>query len=64
MTSRHGLSELVGESDSAFRASSLQNFSAVGSFHSLPETVFDFSLTLFRLVRSKHALHLLNWRSL
>ena len=56
---KHGseLSEvllLIGELCSTFGASSLQNFSAVCSGHSLTETVFLFSLTLFGLVGSKH----------
>ena len=44
----------IGQSFSALCASSFQNISAVGGFHSLSETVFLFSLTLFRLVSSQH----------
>lgn len=46
--------------DSSLSASSFQNFSAVCSSHSLSETVDLLSLSLFRLVGSKHFLHLLN----
>ncbi len=49
---------LVRESCSALSASSLENLAAVGSLHSLSETMLFLSLTLFRLV-SKHSLHLL-----
>ena len=46
---------LVGQSLSALCTSSLQNVSAVGSLHSLSETVLLFSLTLFGLVSSEHS---------
>ena len=50
-----GKTELVGQSLSALCTSSLQNVSAVGSLHSLSETVLLFSLTLFGLVSSEHS---------
>ena len=49
----------IGQSLSAFRASSLKNVSAVGSSHSLSEAMLLLSLTLFGLVSSEHYLHLL-----
>ena len=45
---------LVGKSLSALCTSSLQNVSAVGSLHSLSETMLFLSLTLFGLVSSEH----------
>jgi hypothetical protein len=45
---------LVGQSLSALCTSSLQNVSAVGSSHSLSETMLFLSLTLFGLVSSEH----------
>ena len=45
---------LVGQSLSALCTSSLQNVSAVGSLHSLSETMLLLSLTLFGLVSSEH----------
>ena len=51
--------ELIGQSFSAFSASSLQDVSAVSSSHSLSEAVLLFSLTLFGLIGSEHFLHLL-----
>ena len=48
--------ELIGQSFSAFSASSLQDVSAVSSSHSLSEAVFLFSLTLFGLIGSEHLL--------
>ena len=53
------LSKLVGQSFSAFSTSSLEYVSSVGSSHSLSETVLFLSLTLFRLIGSKHFVHLL-----
>ena len=50
---------LVGQSLSALCTASLQNGSAVGSLHSLSEAMLLFSLTLLRLISSKHLLHLL-----
>ena len=44
----------VRQSCSALLASSLQNFSSVGSAHSFSETMLNFSLTLFRLISSLH----------
>ena len=44
----------VGKAHSALSAASLQYFSAVCGLHSLSETVFLFSLALFRLIGSKH----------
>ncbi len=44
----------VGQSLSALCTSSLQNVSAVGSSHSLSETMLFLSLTLFGLVSSEH----------
>ena len=44
----------VGQSLSALCTTSLENCSAVCSFHSLSETVLLFSLTLFGLVSSEH----------
>ena len=49
-----GQGRLVGQSLSAFCTSSLQNVSAVGSLHSLSETMLLLSLTLFGLVSSEH----------
>ena len=49
-----GYFSLVGQSFSALGASSLQDISAVSGFHSLSEAVLLFSLTLFRLISSKH----------
>ena len=46
---------LVGQSLSALCTSSLQNVSAVGSLHSLSETMLFLSLTLFGLVSSEHS---------
>jgi hypothetical protein len=46
--------KLVGQSLSALCTSSLQNVSAVGSLHSLSETMLLLSLTLFGLVSSEH----------
>ena len=51
--------QLVGQSLSALCASSLEYVSAISSLHSLSEAVLLLSLTLFRLVSSKHRLHLL-----
>ena len=50
---------LVGKSCSSLGASSLKNLSAVGSRHSLSETVLHLSLSLLRLVGSFHEWHLL-----
>ena len=44
----------IGKSRSAFCASSFQNLTSVCSAHSLSETMLFLSLTLFRLIRSKH----------
>ena len=49
----------IGQSLSAFCASSLKNVSAVGSLHSLSEAMLLLSLTLLGLVSSEHFLHLL-----
>ena len=49
------MTELVGQSLSAFCTSSLENVSAVGSSHSLSETVLLLSLTLFGLISSEHS---------
>ena len=49
----------IGQSLSAFSASSLKNVSAVGSSHSFSEAMLLLSLTLFGLVSSEHYLHLL-----
>ena len=46
--------ELVSQSLSALCTSSLQDISAVSGLHSLSEAMFLFSLTLFRLISSKH----------
>ena len=46
---------LIGQSLSALGASSFEDVSAVGSFHSFAETVFLFSLTFLRLIRSEHS---------
>jgi len=51
--------QLVGQSLSALCASSFEYVSAISSLHSLSEAVLLLSLTLFRLVSSKHRLHLL-----
>ena len=50
---------LIGQSLSAFRASSLKNVSAVCSLHSLSEAMLLLSLKLLGLVSSEHFLHLL-----
>ena len=50
---------LIGQSLSAFRASSLKNISAVCSLHSLSEAMLLLSLELLGLVSSEHYLHLL-----
>ena len=47
---------LIGQSFSAFCASSLEDVSAVSSRHSLSEAVLLFSLTLFGLIGSEHLL--------
>ena len=44
----------IGQSFSAFCTSSFQNISAVGSSHSLSETMLFLSLTFFGLVSSEH----------
>ena len=49
----------IGQSFSAFSASSLEYVSAVSGSHSLSEAMLFLSLTLFGLVSSKHFLHLL-----
>ena len=46
----------IGQSFSAFSASSLQYVSAVSSSHSLSEAVLFLSLTLFGLISSEHLL--------
>ena len=51
--------QLVGELSSSLGASSLKNFSAVSSSHSLSEAMFLFSLSLLGLVCSLHDSHLL-----
>ena len=51
----------VCQSFSALCASSLQYVSAVSSSHSFSEAVLFLSLTLFRLISSKHCLHLLKF---
>ena len=53
------LRKSVCQSLSALCTTSLQNVSAVSSLHSLSETVLLLSLTLFRLISSKHVWHLL-----
>jgi len=45
------------DSGSAFRSAAGKNLAAVGSAHSLAETVFLAALTLFGLIRTKHCLH-------
>ena len=47
--------ESVCESCSALKASSLQNLSAVGGFHTLSEAVLFLSLELLGLICSNHA---------
>ena len=51
----------IGQSLSAFCASSLENVSAVRSLHSLSEAMLLLSLTLFGLVCSEHFQHLLEF---
>ena len=51
--------ESVCESLSALGTSSFEYVSAVGSLHSLSETMLFLSLSLFRLVCSEHYMHLL-----
>ena len=46
----------VSQSLSALCTTSLENVSAVSGLHSLSETVLLLSLTLFRLISSKHVL--------
>ena len=46
--------ELVGKLLSSLSASSLEYLSSVSGFHSLSETMLNLSLTLLRLVSSKH----------
>ena len=53
--------KLIGQSFSAFSTSSLKYVSSIGSSHSLSETVLFLSLTLFRLISSKHFVHLLSF---
>ena len=55
-----GKSGSIGESCSSLGASSLKNFSAVSSRHSLSETVLNLSRSLLRLVGSFHEWHLLH----
>ena len=55
-----GFSKLVGQSFSAFCTSSLEYVSSVGGSHSFSETVLFLSLTLLRLISSKHFVHLLS----
>lgn len=45
---------LIGESCSAFSATSCKDFSAVGVRHSLSEAVLHLTLSLFRLICSFH----------
>ena len=52
---------LIGQSFSAFSASSLEYVSTVSGSHSLSETMLFLSLTLFGLISSKHFLHLLSF---
>ena len=52
-------SSSIGQSLSAFSASSLENVSAVCSSHSLSEAMLLLSLTFLGLVSSEHYLHLL-----
>ena len=47
-------SKSIGQSFSAFCASSLEYFSAVGSRHSLSEAVLSLALALLGLVCSEH----------
>ena len=47
-------SRSVGQSLSALCTSSLEDVSSVSGLHSLSEAVLLFSLTLFRLISSKH----------
>ena len=49
----------VCQSLSALCTTSLENVSAISGLHSLSETVLLLSLTLFRLISSKHVWHLL-----
>ena len=53
------MTQSIGELSSSLGASSLKNFSAVSSRHSLSETVLHLSLSLLRLVGSFHEWHLL-----
>ena len=55
---RYAFSETlsIGESLSALCASSLEDLSSVSGSHSLSEAMLNFSLTLFRLICSKHLL--------
>ena len=50
----YDLSRLIRESYSALCTSSLEDFSAVRGSHSFSEAVLLLSLTLFRLIGSKH----------
>ena len=49
----------IGQSFSALCTSSLEYVSSIGGCHSFSETVLFLSLTLFRLIGSKHFVHLL-----
>ena len=51
----------IGQSFSALCTSSLEYVSSIGGCHSFSETVLFLSLTLFRLISSKHFVHLLNF---
>ena len=55
----HRVTKLIGQTGSTLGASSLKNFSAVSSSHSLSEAMFLFSLSLLGLVCSLHDSHLL-----
>ena len=51
--------KLIGELSSTLGASSLENFSTVSGCHSFSEAMLFASLSLLRLIRSLHDMHLL-----
>ena len=45
---------LVSQTSSALRSSASQNLAAIGSSHSLAETVLHLAMTLLRLISTEH----------
>ena len=52
---------LVAQTRSAFCSSASQYLAAVGSCHSLAETMFHLAMTLFRLISAKHVCSSFRW---